>query len=168
MLRLISKTFASAALGFCGLLAFPALAGSSAEDPFAGVASVIDGDTIEIHGTKIRFNGVDAPEARQLCSRDGKPWRCGADAANALDTFLNKQTVTCSRKGKDRYKRVVGRCQVAGADVNTWMVRNGWAVDYEKYSGGEYKQAQGAAARERLGIWASTFVMPWDWRKGAR
>ncbi|MDP9141717.1 MAG: thermonuclease family protein [Pseudomonadota bacterium] len=142
--------------------------GVASADPLVGVASVIDGDTIEIHATRIRFNGIDAPEARQLCSRDGKPWRCGSDAANALDTFLDRRTVSCERKGTDRYKRVVGRCQVDGMDLNTWMVRNGWAVDYERYSKGEYQQAQEAAARERVGIWASTFVMPWDWRKGAR
>ncbi len=60
------------------LLATPALA------DVAGVASVIDGDTLEIHGQRIRFHGVDAPESRQLCRLDGKPWQCGKDAASAL------------------------------------------------------------------------------------
>ena len=50
----------------------------------AGVASVIDGDTIEVHGQRIRLHGIDAPESRQLCRLDGKPWQCGKDAANAL------------------------------------------------------------------------------------
>ena len=58
------------------LLATPALA------DVAGVASVIDGDTIEVHGQRIRLHGIDAPESRQLCRRDGKPWQCGKDAAN--------------------------------------------------------------------------------------
>ncbi|TIW00755.1 MAG: thermonuclease family protein, partial [Mesorhizobium sp.] len=35
--------------------------------PIAGVASVIDGDTIEVHGQRIRFNGIDAPESKQYC-----------------------------------------------------------------------------------------------------
>ncbi len=48
----------------------------------AGTASVIDGDTLEIHGQRIRFHGIDAPESRQLCRLDGKPWQCGKDAAN--------------------------------------------------------------------------------------
>ncbi len=60
------------------LLATPTLA------DVAGVASAIDGDTIEVHGQHIRLHGIDAPESRQLCHLDGKPWQCGKDAANAL------------------------------------------------------------------------------------
>ena len=32
-----------------------------------GTASVIDGDTIEIHGQRIRLDAIDAPESSQLC-----------------------------------------------------------------------------------------------------
>ncbi len=52
------------------LLASPAL---------VGVASGIDGDTIEVHGQRIRLHGTDAPESRQLCRLNGKPWQCGKD-----------------------------------------------------------------------------------------
>ncbi len=60
------------------LLATPALA------DMAGIAKVIDGDTLEIHDQRIRLHGIDAPESRQLCYLDGKPWQCGKDAANTL------------------------------------------------------------------------------------
>ena len=61
------------------LLATPALA------DVAGTASVIDGDTIEVHGQRIRLHGIDAPESRQLCRLDGKPWQCrkGGPASEA-------------------------------------------------------------------------------------
>ncbi len=64
------------------LLATPALA------DVAGTASVIDGDTIEVYGQRIHLHGIDAPESRQLCRLDGKPWQCGKNAANALTAAL--------------------------------------------------------------------------------
>ncbi len=76
------------------LLATPARA------DVAGVASVIDGDTIEVHGQRIRLHGIDAPESRQLCRRDGKPWQCGKDAANALADKIARRPVTCEDLGR--------------------------------------------------------------------
>ncbi len=64
------------------LFATPALA------DVAGTASVIDGDTIEVYGQRIHLHGIDAPESRQLCRLDGKPWQCGKNAANALTAAL--------------------------------------------------------------------------------
>ena len=88
----------------------------------AGVASVIDGDTLEIHGQRIRLHGIDASESRQLCRLDGKPWPCGRDAANALAEKIARRYVTCEDLGRDRYKRIVARCTVAGEDLGEWMV----------------------------------------------
>ena len=76
------------------LLATPALA------DVAGTASVIDGDTLEIHGQRIRLHGIDAPESRQLCRLDGKPWQCGKDAANALAEKIARRPVTCEDLGQ--------------------------------------------------------------------
>ncbi len=104
------------------LLATPALA------DVAGVASVIDGDTIEVHGQRIRLHGIDAPESRQLCRLDGKPWQCGKDAANALAEKIARQLVTCEDLGLGRHKRIIGRCTVAGEDLVEWMVSQGLAL----------------------------------------
>ncbi len=104
------------------LIATPALA------DVAGVASVIDGDTIEVHGQRIRLHGIDAPESRQLCRRDGKPWQCGKDPANALADKIARRPVTCEDLGRDRYERIIARCAVAGEDLGAWMVANGLAL----------------------------------------
>ena len=73
------------------LIATPALA------DMAGNPTVIDGDTLEIHGQRIRFHGIDAPESRQLCRLDGKPWQCGRDAANALADKIARHPSTSAR-----------------------------------------------------------------------
>ncbi len=82
------------------LLATPSLA------DVAGIPTVIDGDTIEVRGQRIRLHGIDAPESRQFCRRDGKPWQCGKDAANALADKIARRTGTCEDLGRDRYKRM--------------------------------------------------------------
>jgi endonuclease YncB( thermonuclease family) len=80
------------------LLSFPVFA-----DDLIGQASVIDGDTLEIHGTRIRLWGIDAPEASQLCRNDESvQYRCGAKAANELDTFIAGRPVDCSPVSLDQ------------------------------------------------------------------
>ncbi len=143
------------------LLATPALA------DVAGVASVIDGDTIEVHGQRIRLHGIDAPESRQLCRLDGKPWQCGKDAANALAEKIARRSVTCEDLGRDHHQRIIARCTVAGEDMGEWMVAQGWAVAYYLFSY-EYSRAEHRAESARRGIWASEFVKPWEWRRGKR
>ncbi len=143
------------------LLATPALA------DIAGVASVIDGDTIEVHGQRIRLHGIDAPESRQICRLDGKPWQCGKDAANALADKITRRPVTCEDLGRDRYKRIIGRCTVAGEDMGAWIVSHGLALAYRRYSL-DYVDEEAEAQAARRGIWAGEFVKPWEWRRGKR
>ncbi len=85
-------------------------------------------------GQRIRFHGIDAPESRQLCRLDGKPWQCGKDAANALAEKIARRPVTCEDLGRDLYKRIIGRCTVAGEDLGAWMVQQGLALAYRRYS----------------------------------
>ena len=128
----------------------------------AGRASVVDGDTIEIAGHRIRFDGIDAPESRQVCrAASGEAYRCGRVSADALDKFLAQSRPTfCIPKGKS-YDRVVAVCRRAdGADVNSWMVRNGHAVDWIKYSKGRYADEQREAKANQRGVWSGEFQMP--------
>lgn len=145
------------------LLSVPALA-----EEIAGQASVIDGDTIEITGTRIRLHGIDAPESRQTC-RDGagREYRCGQRAAFALADRIGRSTVFCRQTDTDRYRRIVAVCRVKGADMNQWMVRQGWAIAYRQY-GLDYVPDEEAAERAHAGMWAGSFVPPSQWRKGQR
>ena len=129
-----------------------------------GTASVIDGDTIEIHGERIRLDAIDAPESSQLCiDAAGKRYRCGQKSAFALADMIGRSTVTCQPKGRDRYKRTIAVCFKSGTNLNAWMVAQGWAVAFRKY-GIDYIGEEDQARIARRGIWAGSFEMPWDWR----
>lgn len=127
-----------------------------------GRASVIDGDTIDVQGVRIRFDGIDAPESGQKClTESGKAYRCGRTSAEALDAFLaQSRPVSCHRTGRDR-NRIVAVCKRAdGADVNRWLVANGYAIDWPKYSKGRYAEEQRHAEEAKAGIWAGSFEWP--------
>ena len=116
--------------------------------PITGVASVIDGDTIEVHGQRIRFNGIDAPESRQYCDdATGFEYPCGRRSAEALDGFLAaSRPVQCTFVTWDRYRRFVGDCRRAdGASVAASMVEHGQALDWPRYSHGAYAGQQATA-----------------------
>src|SRR6201987_727573 len=112
-------------------------------DDLTGQASVIDGDTIEIHGTRIRLWGIDAPESTQLCrGEDSLQYRCGAKAANDLDVFIARRPVSCTPISLDQYGRIVATCTVDGTDLGQWLVSNGLALDWPNYSHGMYDKIQ--------------------------
>lgn len=142
--------------------------GASSDEIVVGRASVIDGDTIEISGDRVRLDGIDAPESWQVCQdASGTEYRCGAVSAKALDEFLAQSRPTsCRRVSRDRYGRAVAICTRAdGADVGSWLVRRGHALDWPKYSERRYAPQQEAARATRSGMWAGSFVEPWEARK---
>ena len=129
-----------------------------------GVASVIDGDTIQIHGRHIRLFGIDAPESDQMCSANGQQYRCGQRAALALADFIERQTVSCEQRDIDRYGRAVAICLLGAHDLGEWLVAQGHALAYRSYSG-MYVETEEAAAAARKGIWLGEFQPPWEWRQ---
>jgi endonuclease YncB( thermonuclease family) len=141
--------------------------GHSNEVTLAGRASVIDGDTIEIRGTRIRLNGIDAPEGTQTCEAGGRRYRCGQEAAFALADKLGARTVSCRSVGTDRYGRMIANCWLAEESINAWLVRSGWAVAFRRFSL-EYVPDEEIARREKRGMWRGSFMMPWDWRASRR
>ena len=139
----------------------------SAAETDVGQASVIDGDTIEIQGVRIRLHGIDAPESSQTCRRDGSDLRCGQQAALALADRIGQRTVRCDVRDVDRYGRSVAVCSAGGEDLNAWMVASGLAMAYVKYAR-DYRPQEEEARRRGLGIWSTEFTPPWDWRRGVR
>lgn len=137
--------------------------------PLMGRASVIDGDTIEIHGERIRLEGIDAPESRQTCTdrETGDQIRCGQRSALWLADLIGVSNVTCVESGRDRYKRLLARCSVSGQDIGAAMVSAGWALAFVRYSR-EYEAREAKARDAKAGIWQWEFVPPWDWRQAQR
>jgi endonuclease YncB( thermonuclease family) len=132
------------------LLTTAAKAGSE----LTGQITVIDGDTLEIHGTRIRLWGIDAPESTQLCrGEDSLQYRCGAKAANDLDAFIARRPVSCIPISLDQYRRTVATCSVGGTDLAEWLVGQGLAVDWPQYSKGKFDTIQREAEHAGRGMW---------------
>ena len=130
-----------------------------------GIASVIDGDTLDLHGQRIRLWGIDAPESRAVCTAPSGQWRCGAYAASALDQAIAGRTVTCDPLDTDRYGRVLARCSVGGADINASLVSSGLAFAYRQYTLA-YVPQEDAARAAGIGVWQDPNPLPpWTWRR---
>jgi len=140
------------------------LSSVASAETLSGPARVVDGDTIEIAGKRIRFHGIDTPEARQLCEADGEEYRCGDEATAFLIDLISGEPVTCIGDTRDRYKRLIGVCYVGEVELNSALVRAGWAVAYSRYSM-DYIDDEEAARSEGIGLWRGSFDMPWAWRQ---
>ncbi|WP_323011092.1 thermonuclease family protein [Paracoccus sp. (in: a-proteobacteria)] len=143
---------------------------AQAEKPsITGRASVIDGDTIEIHGTRIRLAGIDAPESRQTCTSKatGQRFRCGQHASFYLADMIGTQPVTCQKLGTDKYRRTLARCDIKGRDIGAAMVRAGWALPYLR-RGKPYSSDEAFARFNNNGLWGTYFQPPWEWRTSER
>lgn len=91
----------------------------------AQTAYVIDGDTLEVAGERVRLWGIDAVEGDQICQRDGRPWQCGDDATRSLQTLVDLGEITCTEMDRDRYGRSVATCTIADQDIGAAMIRSG-------------------------------------------
>ena len=142
----------------------PAAAARAAR-PLEGRGRALDGDTLDIGGVRVRLWGIDAPEKRQTCRADGRPWSCGGLATAALRS--RSIGLRCESREKDRYGRVLAVCFQGAEDVNAWMVSEGWALAYRRYSE-TYAPLEEEARKKGRGIHRGAFVPPWEWRRGKR
>ncbi|WEX07245.1 thermonuclease family protein [Chelativorans sp. AA-79] len=126
----------------------------------SGSVTVNDGDSLTLHGQRIRLRGIDAPEFDQECTRDGRSYACGERARRAMVEMTGARSVVCQGWERDRYGRLLARCEAGGRDVGKAMVEAGWAVSY-----GDYAGAEAEARGTRKGLWAGDFDAPQDWRR---
>ena len=126
---------------------------------------IIDVDTIKHNSEKIWFYGIDTPEIKQTCTDNyGHTYLCGVKAKLELEKIIGSRKVSCIKKTKDRYKRSISICYVNGNDINSLMVKTGWALAYRKYSK-KYVIDEITAKLNKAGMWSGKFIAPWKWRR---
>ena len=125
---------------------------------------VVDGDTIHLNGDKIRFIGIDTPELKQTCMKDGHKNRCGITAKKLLINKIGKKNIECISEGKDQYKRTLAECFVNNESLSSFLVRSGYAFAYRKYSK-KFVADEDYAKKNQVGMWSMKFEYPWDYRK---
>ena len=130
---------------------------------FASHVTVIDGDTIRLGDVKIRFSGIDAPEINQTCVASEGKVACGKISKDILIAKVTNNKISCTDEGKDVYGRVLGECFVNGESLSRYLVREGFAFAYRKYSN-KYIQDEEYAKFNNLGMWSMEFEYPWDYR----
>ena len=128
---------------------------------------VVDGDTIHLNGEKIRFTGIDTPELKQTCIKEGVINSCGVTAKEILIVKIGDNKVECISEGKDQYKRTLAECFVNGESLSSHLVRSGYAFAYRKYSK-KYISDEDFAKANQVGMWSMDFQYPWDYRKALR
>ena len=125
---------------------------------------IIDGDTIHLNNEKIRFTGIDTPELKQTCKKNNEIIYCGIQARQLLINKIGKNKVNCVKEGKDQYKRTLAECFVNDLSLSRFLVREGYAFAYRKYSK-KFIEDENFAKNNNMGIWSMKFEYPWDWRK---
>ena len=134
---------------------------------FLGTNANADGDTLTINGTRFRLDGIDAPEIDQNClDPEGQSYACGAAASDALKKFTQERPINCEDLGPDpkHPTRRIGRCSADGVDLHRWLVKEGWALNFEPYARGRFKEDEAEARAGHFGIWKGCFVVPQDFR----
>ena len=142
----------------------------------SGVPKIVDGDTVHIKDYKFRLEGIDAPEMRQKCKKESfkissivgfifyKDYSCGKISKEKLINKISGSEIKCISTSKDRYKRYIATCFKGKTNLNQWMVRNGFAIAYRRYSK-KYVLDEDFAKENKLGLWQGKFMAPEKWRK---
>src|SRR6056300_318134 len=115
-------------------------------------------------GEKIRFSGIDTPELRQMCIKQGIRTPCGITAKKILIDKIADNKIVCITEGKDQYKRTLAECFVNNESLSSYLVKSGYAFAYRRYSK-KFIADENFARTNKIGMWSMEFDYPWDWRK---
>ena len=85
-------------------------------------------------------------------------------AKEALIKKIGNKIPKCINEGKDIYKRILAECFVNGESLSKFLVRNGHAFAYRKYSK-KFIEDERFAKKNKLGLWSMKFIYPWEFRK---
>lgn len=167
----VKSVYSSVAFALAGTLVAALLAAPRSEAArsdaalLSGPARVLDGDTLNIGGVRVRLEGIDAPEHGQICGqRGGGTWNCGSAAANTLEKLIGRDLVECTPSGHDKYGRILAFCRAGTRDLNAEMVRTGHAWAFVKYST-LYVSTEAEARAASVGIWQGEADPPWVYRE---
>ncbi len=149
-----------ASLAFLAVLFSPIAAVSDVSGP----ARVIDGDTLEVAGTRIRLAGLDTPENDQTClTEHGVTWDCGRYVTQELRVLLRGANVRCEDEGEGGYGRMLGRCYWGDLDLSAHLVGLGYAWVDPRFEQ-TYLSLEKEAAIAGRGLWAMSSLRPWQHR----
>jgi len=134
---------------------------------------VRDGDTIQIGDMTYRLDGIDAPEADQMCIDDhADPWTCGIEARDELTKLIKGRVVRCEDLGPDKTfkKRHIGLCTAEGdtLTLNQQLVREGFALNADPFIKGQFKDDAAVAKDDSKGLWKGCLIAPQEYRLGKK
>jgi endonuclease YncB( thermonuclease family) len=144
-----------------------AVTGPGSDQPgvVTGLGRVVDGDTLDVGQTRVRLEGIDAPEMAQTCrTATGEIWACGKASAAFLRMMAQQRDLACNRTGTDKYRRTLAMCFEGGLNINEAMVRAGMAWAFVRYSK-EYVAVEADARARKVGVWQGAAEAPWDFRR---
>ncbi len=164
------RTILLTALAMAGAVSFagpPAATAAPALIVDPETTRAIDGDTLQIDGTVLQLQGIDAPELGQTCVHKGRAQHCGLDAAYKLRQVIEKGVIpkiVCVEVAAPADGARVATCREGDRDLSEIMLRAGYAVALPG-AAASYVAAERAARRASLGIWGTVFALPRDWRR---
>ncbi len=127
---------------------------------------IADGDSFSVGTQKLRLDGIDAPEYRQICQdAAGTAWQCGKASRAALEQILIQPGLACIAGVRDKYARAIATCSTTALpDIAAAQVRSGMAVSDEFYGIRSYGEEEDSARAAKSGLWTGEFLRPDEWR----